>query len=299
MDISDLEFIRVLGYKMKKNKLLTQPFLKWAGGKRQLLPEINKYMPQKLYSNSYFEPFVGAGALLFDFQPKNAVIGDINGELINCYEVIKDSLNDLLLELMKPDKYLNNMESYYQIRDMDRLPYYSSLSKVEKAARIIYLNKTCYNGLFRVNSQGFFNVPFGSYKNPKIVDEIVLKAVHHYLNNNQITILQADFQDIVKTAKKGDFVYFDPPYDPVSDTASFTGYIINGFGRDEQVRLKETFSDLDRRGCKVMLSNSATEFILELYREYQKSTLRVHANRSINSNAKGRGKIDEVLIMNY
>lgn len=242
---------------------------------------------------------MGAGAVLLDYQPQKAVIGDINGELINCYEVIKDSLTDLMTELSQHDKYRNAPETYYQIRDLDRLPHYSSLSKVQKAARIIYLNKTCYNGLFRVNRQGFFNVPFGSYKNPKIVDETVLKAVHDYFSDNQVTILHADFQEVIKAAKKGDFVYFDPPYDPLSDTASFTGYIINGFGRDEQVRLKETFDELSKKGCKVMLSNSATDFILDLYREYKDTTVRVHANRSINSNAQGRGKIDEVLVMNY
>jgi len=238
---------------------LVRPFLKWAGGKRQLLPEIVKYVPKRTSKHTYYEPFIGGGALLFELQPQKAVINDSNKELINCYEVVRDSLDELIEELSK-DKYTNSETSYYEMRDLDRsTKKYEILSEVEKAARIIYLNKTCYNGLFRVNSQGQFNVPFGRYKNPNFLDDAVLRAVNKYLNSNNITLLNQDFEEAVKDAKRGDFVYFDPPYHPVSETASFTGYDVNGFNRDQQKRLKKVFDDLNKRGCKVMLSNSCTD----------------------------------------
>ena len=278
---------------------LVRPFLKWAGGKRQLLPEIVKYVPKRISKHTYYEPFIGGGALLFQLQPPKAVINDSNTELINCYKVIKDSLDELMEELSK-DKYSNSETSYYEMRDLDRSKKkYASLSEVEKAARIIYLNKTCYNGLFRVNSQGQFNVPFGRYKNPNFLDDAVLRAVNKYLNSNNITLLNQDFAEAVKDAERGDFVYFDPPYDPVSETASFTGYDVNGFNRDEQERLKEEFDALHKRGCKVMLSNSCTDFILDLYKDDQYTIIKVRATRSINSNALKRGMVDEVLVLNY
>ena len=278
---------------------LVRPFLKWAGGKRQLLPEIVKYVPKRISKHTYYEPFIGGGALLFELQPPKAVINDTNKELINCYKVIRDSLDELMEELSK-DKYSNSETSYYEMRDLDRsTKKYEILSEVEKAARIIYLNKTCYNGLFRVNSQGQFNVPFGRYKNPNFLDDAVLRAVNKYLNSNNITLLNQDFAEAVKDAKRGDFVYFDPPYDPVSETASFTGYDVNGFNRDEQKRLKKVFDDLHERDCKVMLSNSCTDFILDLYKDYQDTIIKVRATRSINSNALKRGRVDEVLVLNY
>ena len=278
---------------------LVRPFLKWAGGKRQLLPEIVKYVPKRTSKHTYYEPFIGGGALLFELQPQKAVINDSNKELINCYEVVRDSLDELIEELSK-DKYTNSETSYYEMRDLDRsTKKYEILSEVEKAARIIYLNKTCYNGLFRVNSQGQFNVPFGRYKNPNFLDDAVLRAVNKYLNSNDITLLNQDFAEAVKDANTGDFVYLDPPYDPVSQTASFTGYDVNGFNRDEQERLKEEFDALHKRGCKVMLSNSCTDFILDLYKDYQDTIIKVRATRSINSNALKRGMVDEVLVLNY
>lgn len=271
---------------MAKNKL-AQPFLKWAGGKRQLLPEIRKYVPKKF--NTYYEPFVGAGAVLFDIQPKKAVINDINLELINTYKVIKDNVDELIEDLKK---HKNEKDYFYEIRDLDRKEEFKELSLVERSSRIIYLNKTCFNGLFRVNSQGQFNVPFGKYKNPQIVNEIVLRAVHNYLNSNDVTILNEDFETVVANAKKGDFIYFDPPYDPVSDTSSFTGYSLDGFNKDDQIRLRDTFVELDKKGCKVLLSNSATDFIKDIYKDFHIEI--VSASRNINSVASKRGKIDEV-----
>ncbi|MFM6195370.1 MAG: DNA adenine methylase [Planktothrix sp.] len=282
---------------VQKNPLV-KPFLKWAGGKRQLLPEIRKYLPKNIGKTTYFEPFLGGGALLFELQPKTAIVNDKNKELINCYQVIKDSVEELI-QALQNHKQNHSEEYYYHLRQLDRFKKkYNQLSNIEKAARIIYLNKTCYNGLFRVNSHGYFNVPFGRYKNPNILDEAVLRGVNDYLNQKSVTFLNRDFAEAVETAKKGDFVYFDPPYDPVSNTASFTGYDINGFNQEQQERLKKVVDDLTEKGCYVMLSNSATDFILDLYKDY-KETIVVSATRSINSNALKRGKIDEVLVLNY
>ncbi|HHY74738.1 MAG TPA: DNA adenine methylase [Bacillus bacterium] len=278
-------------------KKLAQPFLKWAGGKRQLLPEIRKYVPKRI--NTYYEPFIGAGAVLFDLQPKKAIVNDINVELVNVYNVVKDKVDELIEEL-KMHENRNDSEYFYTMRDLDRdKKKYNQLSQVERAARMIYLNKTCYNGLFRVNSQGQFNVPFGKYKNPQIVNEIVLKAVHNYLRLNDVTIWNKDFSEVINSVKKGDFVYFDPPYDPVSDTSSFTGYSLAGFNRDDQLRLRDVCVELDKRGCKFLLSNSATDFIKEKYNEKGFHVEIVSASRHINSVASKRGKIDEVLVMNY
>ena len=279
-------------YETNQKLALAQPFLKWAGGKRQLLPEIKKYLPKKY--NTYFEPFVGAGALFFDQQPKNAIINDVNTELINCYEVIKNLSIDLIEDLKK---HKNNEKYFYKVRELDRTKEFKNLSIVERASRIIYLNKTCYNGLFRVNRQGQFNAPFGRYKNPNIVNSETIKAINRLLNRNSVEILNTDFAKAVSSAKRNDFIYFDPPYDPVSDTASFTGYSSNAFGKSEQERLKDLFEELTRRGCKVMLSNSATDFIYDLYKDY--NVIRIQANRNINSVGTNRKKIDEFLILNY
>lgn len=276
---------------MGRNKLV-KPFLKWAGGKRQLVPEITaNYLPAKY--NSYYEPFLGGGAMFLELQPNKAVVNDSNSELINCYKVIRDSLDELMEDLQRHE---NTEAYYYDIRDWDRKKNYDSKTDVERASRIIFLNKTCYNGLFRVNSQGQFNVPFGRYKKPNILDEAVLKAVSHYLNNNGVKILNGDFEEALKDAKSGDFVYLDPPYHPISNTAYFTGYDVNGFNKYEQIRLKETVDDLNRRGCTVLLSNADTDFILDLYKDYRIE--KIYATRAINSNPLKRGKIQEVLVMN-
>ena len=284
---------------MRKNPVI-KPFLKWAGGKRQLLPELTKYINQKsLNKHTYYEPFIGGGALLFELQPTKAVINDKNQELINCYEAVRDSLDDLIEQLKKHQEH-NSADYFYQIRNLDRSPKeYKNLSKVEKAARIIYLNKTCYNGLFRVNSQGQFNVPFGKNKKPNILDEAVLRAASIYLKKTKVKILNGDFAEAVKNAKKDDFVYFDPPYDPISDTASFTGYDVNGFNKDEQKRLKEVFDELTDKGCLVILSNSQTDFIMDLYQDYRDKIKVVRAARSINSKGLKRGKVDEILVLNF
>lgn len=278
---------------LRRNDLL-QPFLKWAGGKRQLVPEIRKYIPHKF--KLYFEPFIGAGAVLFDLQPQTALINDANKELVNCYRVIMEDPEGLIEHARQ---HRNTKEYFYRLRSLDREPAFKLLSPLERASRIIFLNKTCYNGLFRVNSQGQFNVPFGKYANPVIVDEIVIRAVSRYFNEARVEISNEDFELALSGAGRGDFVYLDPPYDPLSDTASFTGYNLNNFGREEQRRLQRVCDDLTRRGCKVLLSNSATEFIRELYSDTSQYTIvEVEANRNINSVGTSRGKISELLIFN-
>ncbi len=277
----------------KRNDLL-QPFLKWAGGKRQLVSKIRDYIPRRF--ELYFEPFVGAGAVLFDLQPHTALINDANRELINCYRVIKRDPAGLIAHVRQ---HRNTKTYFYNLRSLDRDPSFKKLSPIERASRIIFLNKTCYNGLFRVNSQGHFNVPFGNYSNPVIVDEVVIRAVSRYLTGAHIEISNDDFEAALSGASRGDFVYLDPPYDPLSDTASFTGYNLNSFGRDEQRRLKAVCDDLTGRKCKVLLSNSDTEFIRELYGDTSRYTIvEVAASRNINSVATARGKISELLIFN-
>lgn len=276
---------------MRKNKLIA-PFLKWVGGKRQLMPAITNLLPQKI--TTYYEPFVGGGAVLFELQPKKAIINDFNEDLINVYLTIKDKPEVLINDLKK---HKNESDYFYNLRRLDRDESFNELSKVEKASRVIYLNKTCYNGLYRVNSAGEFNSPFGRYKNPNIVNETTIRAVSKYLNNNSITILNNDFEASLKGIRKGSFVYFDPPYHPVSESSNFTGYIKGGFDINEQIRLRDLCKKLDEKGVNFLLSNSSTEFIIDLYNDFNINY--VKANRAINSNAKKRGEIDEVLIRNY
>jgi len=266
-----------------------KPFVKWAGGKRQLIKILTNNLPPSY--NRYIEPFVGGGALLFEVLPYKAIINDINTELINAYTVIKDDI-DALIEDLK--KHKNEEEYYYKIRSLDT----EKLSAVERASRFIYLNKTCFNGLYRENSKGKFNVPFGKYKNPKILDEENLRAVSEYLNTAEISILNLDYKEVCKLAKKGDFVYLDPPYYPISKSSSFTKYHKLDFTERDQMELTEVFRELDRKGCYVMLSNSNTKFIKELYKEYE--IWEVSANRFINCKGDKREKVNvEVLIKNY
>ena len=277
---------------MAKNKLVS-PVVKWVGGKRQLLGDIAPLLPNRI--TSYCEPFLGGGAVLFYLQPAKAVVNDLNGDLMIVYEVIRDDVESLI-EALKVHE--NTAEYFYAIRDVDRnKESYQAMSKVERASRLIYLNKTCFNGLFRVNSSGEFNSPFGHYKNPNIVNEPVLRAVSNYFASSDIKFYSEDFSATLSRVSKGGFVYLDPPYDPVSDTANFTGYNRGGFDRNEQIRLKHCCDELTQRGIKFMLSNSSTEFIKELYKDYDISI--VQAKRAINSDATKRGAIEEVLIRNY
>lgn len=279
--------------KMQNNKPVL-PVLKWAGGKRQLMTSIVSLLPENISSCKYIEPFIGGGAVLFHLQPKKAIINDFNAELINVYSVIKNNLPGLIKDLKK---HKNNADYFYKIRGMDRKSNFSDLPDIEKASRIIYLNKTCFNGLYRVNSAGEFNAPFGRYKNPTIVNEAALRAVNEYLNNNNVLLLQKDFEDVLKKADKNCFVYLDPPYHPISAGSNFTGYIQGGWDTDDQVRLKKACDELNKKGARFLLSNSSTDFIKDLYKDY--SITVVKANRAINSDGGKRGRVDEVLVKNY
>lgn len=282
----------------RKNKLV-KPFLKWAGGKRQLLPEIEQHMPTLSSNSQYFEPFVGGGAVFLNLQRPHTVINDFNSELINTYKVVRDHLSELIQQLQIHEQN-NSSDYYYQIRDWDRTSLISSKSNIERAGRFIYLNKTGFNGLFRVNHQNQINVPYGRYKHPAIVNKEILTAVSRYLSETNVDILNMDFEKSISKAKTGDFVYFDPPYAPLmKDKQSFVGYTLDGFGEAEQIRLYKTFDKLTEQGVKAMLSNSSVDFIHDLYSKYAATTKVVQATRAINSKASGRGKVDEVLIMNY
>ena len=281
--------------KIKEIKEVTlQPFTKWTGGKRQLLPVIRELMP-KTY-NRYFEPFVGGGALFFDLAPKDAVINDFNAELINCYQQIKDNPQELI-EILKVHQEYNSKEYYLDLRSADRDERIDMMSEVQRAARILYMLRVDFNGLYRVNSKNQFNVPYGRYKNPKIVDENLVSAISTYLNNNKIEIKKGDFEKAVLDVQQGDFVYFDPPYIPLSETSAFTSYTHEGFSYDDQVRLRDTFKKLSDVGAYVMLSNSSSFLVEELYRDF--NIHYVEATRTNGAKSSSRGKISEIIVTNY
>ncbi len=279
---------------MKRSKdMLVSPVLKWVGGKRQLLSVLNPLLPKRI--TTYCEPFIGGGALLFDLLPKNAYVNDINTDLMRVYSVIKNDVDSLIATLLG---FKNEEAFFYSVRDWDRdSEKYAALSEVQKAARILYLNKTCYNGLFRVNSAGEFNSPFGNYRNPNIVNAPALRAMSSYLNSATIQFSSLDYAYVLQNLPRGCFVYLDPPYDPLSDTSSFTGYSKGGFTRADQIKLRECCDDLNKRGIKFMLSNSATEFIKEQYAAYHITI--VQAKRKVNSDSTKRGEVDEVVVRNY
>ena len=272
-----------------------KPFVKWAGGKRQIMPEIKKYVPENY--DTFYEPFVGGGAVFFELAPKKAVINDYNSELMNVFECIKDEVKfDKMCTELNHHEANHSEEYYYQVRNIDRdVKKYNKLADYKKAARTIYLNKACFNGLYRVNSKNEFNVPFGKKEKVNTYEGQNLGVVHCILNFNDIKLLSTDFEEAVKDAKKGDFVYLDPPYD--SDTSTFNDYTENGFNKDEQRRLALLFKELSDRGCFVMLSNHNTILVNELYKDYNIHV--IEAKRNINANGKKRGKVEEVIITNY
>ncbi len=275
---------------LEKLKEETYPIVKWVGGKRQLMFELLKNMPKSY--NRYFEPFIGGGALFFELQPQNGYISDMNKELITLYTVVRDDVYELIDDL---NKHKVSKEYFLKIRNLDRTEKYNSLSDVKIASRFIYLNRTCFNGMYRVNSQGQFNVPFGNYKNPRIVDAENLINCSKLLKNTEIYC--ADFSEILNKVQKGDFVYFDPPYVPLNETSSFTSYTKDGFDLDMQFKLRDVCDELDNKGVMFMLSNSDTKLVNELYSNYE--IKKVFASRAINANPNGRGKITEVLVKNY
>ena len=269
------------------------PFLKWAGGKTQLLGQFSRFFPPRGTYEKYLEPFIGSGAVFFRLRPGEAHLADNNDDLINCYKQIQGHV-EAVVELLRLHKRLHSKRYYYKIRALNL----QDLSPIERAARFIYLNKTCFNGLYRVNSRGGFNVPMGRYSNPPILDEKALQAVYGALRGVSLHFMEFErFCD--EFAGKGDFVYFDPPYYPVSKTANFTSYTAGAFREEDQLRLRDIFEKLDRRGCLLMLSNSDTSFIRKAYKTYRKTTFKVSARRAINSSAKKRGPISELVVLNY
>lgn len=272
------------------------PFVKWAGGKTQILNKLKSFLPTNY--NEYYEPFVGGGALLFSLRPKVAHINDQNYELVCAYKCFKnkEDFNSLKFSLKEHEKK-HSEEYYYQVRALDKDSNYNNFSLAEKASRMIYLNKACFNGLYRVNSKGYFNVPSGKKEKVNTFDEDNFIALEKFFTNNKITITSDDFEIAVKNAKAGDFVYFDPPYDVYPDKNGFVDYGKEGFGKEEQIRLCKCYTDLNKKGVKVMLSNHNTEFINELYKDFNIHV--IDAKRMINSNPNGRGNVQEVIITNY
>ena len=272
-----------------------KPFVKWAGGKRQIIDKLKEYVPDEY--NTYYEPFIGGGALLFELSPKNAVINDSNEELMNVYRCLCDEEKfKKMCNLLNHYEAEHSEEFYYEIRNKDKNKNaYSRLSDYTKAARTIYLNKACFNGLYRVNKKNEFNVPFGKKTKINTYEGSNLITVSNYLTMNNIKILSIDFEEAVKDVKPKDFIYFDPPYD--SDTSTFNSYTEEGFDRNEQIRLAKVFKELDKKGAYVMLSNHNTSLINDLYKNYNIHL--IEAKRNINSNGKKRGKVEEVIITNY
>ena len=274
-----------------------QPFIKWVGGKRALLNQLLPLFPKEF--NNYYEPFLGGGAVFFELysqgllKDKKVYLSDINAELINTYNIVKNNPNELINNLEEFKKE-HNKEFYYQIRELDRQEDFKNLSDIQRATRFIYLNKTCFNGLYRVNKKGYFNTPIGSYKNPNIADRNTILSASEALQNAIIS--NKSFDKIKNNTNKNDLVYFDPPYYPLNETSNFTSYDSNYFLDDKQFELFELFEKLYDKEVKTLHSNSDTNFIKDLYNTYDINI--VQANRFINSRSNGRGKINEVVIRN-
>jgi DNA adenine methylase len=277
-----------------KESLLLPLFLKWAGGKLQLIEQLENLFPHKF--RNYYEPFIGSGAVFFyvksKLKPNKVILSDTNEELINCFVIVRDKPSELVESLLNHRKK-HSKEYYYAVRSIES----NRLDSVDRAARLIYLNKTCFNGLYRVNSKGQFNVPFGDYESPSIFDKNTLFQASQLLRGVHLQVMS--FEKILDFAGKDDFVYFDPPYIPLSKTSSFTRYSKSDFSMKEQKQLSEVFEALDSRGCFVMLSNSDHALTRELYRDYKKNTVVVRAKRMINSVGSKRGAIDELIVTSY
>ena len=273
-----------------------KPFVKWAGGKRQLMSELEKNFPTKF--GTYLEPFLGGGAVMFDLLTKEhnlkCNVSDLNSDLVLSYVTIRDRLEKLIESLENHSKnyHKDSTGYYYEVRNQE------PKNQIEKVSRLLFLNKTCFNGLYRVNSKGKFNVPLGRYTNPNIVNKENLQAVSKTLQSPKIKISCRDFSSIIKDAKKGDFVYFDPPYQPVSDTANFTSYTHRDFTEDDLERLADLANQLNSKGCNVMLSNSNSKTVKKLFSSGWKIK-EIKANRAINSNSQKRTGHKEIIIKNY
>jgi DNA adenine methylase len=271
------------------------PIIKWAGGKSRLLGQLLPMLPKGAELMRHVEPFIGGGAMFFARAPQRALLCDVNPALINVYESVRDRVEELITELeqLAASHEADDSRAYYRVRE--RYNRSRSLSSTERAAAFVYLNKTCFNGLHRVNRRGEFNVPAGRYKNPRIVDPEQMRNASRALKHAELRL--GGFEHLLSTARPGDFIYFDPPYEPVSTTASFTAYAQDGFRREDQMRLRDVFAALDKRGCKLMLSNSDVPFIRDLYKAFKLDT--VLAPRAINRDATKRGNVTELLVRNY
>jgi len=274
---------------------MTQPFLKWAGGKGQLLEQYERFFPARR-GGDYYEPFLGSGAVFFRLRDRRLFkrfhLSDANPELINCYCMVRDRLDDLINRL-REHQTQHTHDYYYTVRDLDRDPNWPHADPIERAARLIYLNKTCYNGLWRVNSQGYFNVPMGRYKKPDILNVGRLCAASAALQDVELTV--RDFEAVLDCVTSRDFVYFDPPYVPLSRSANFTSYYADSFTESDQRRLAYIFASLASRGTRVMLSNSDTPLVRLLYTNFQMDL--VEARRNINSHSGRRGLIQEIVVL--
>jgi DNA adenine methylase len=278
------------------NRRNARPFLKWVGGKQQLLTQFEPLFPPKQFRR-YFEPFVGGGAVFFHLSstrriPSEVFLFDNNPELVNAYVATRDKV-DKLIDALKRHQRLHSKMYYYKVRNLDREN--GDFSDIERAARTVYLNRTCFNGLYRVNGKGQFNVPMGSYASPQILLESVIRAASAALQGVNIEV--KDFRNMPNLSQRGDFFYFDPPYDPLTQTASFTSYTSDNFDEDDQRELAKVFTALSAKGAYAMLSNSKTPLILDLYKNFRIETVR--ARRAVNSNGAGRGCIEEVVVLNY
>ncbi|AJW70091.1 DNA adenine methylase [Nitrosopumilus adriaticus] len=274
-----------------------KPFVKWAGGKRQLIPILNENLSKSF--GTYFEPFLGGGALLFHIlterKGQKCSISDLNSDLVLTYTTIRDRIDELISSLKNHEKnyHKDSKSYYYSVRESN------PRSEIEKTSRLLFMNRTCFNGLYRVNSKGKFNVPLGRYTNPNIVNEKNLRSVSSILQSSKVAIKCRDFESVLRDAKKGDLVYFDPPYQPVSDTANFTSYTNKNFTYEDLNRLADLCLKLDSRGCNVLLSNSDSKEVADVFSGKSWKIKKIHANRSINSNSKKRTGHFELLIKNY
>ena len=270
---------------------MVKPFIKWAGGKRRTLNQLLFFMPDKI--SSFVEPFVGSGCVYFALNAPKSIINDTNEELINTYIQIRDNLDELKTLLRS---YPYDKDFFLKIRALDRDPDFLSLPKVQRAARFIYLIKTCFNGLYRVNSKNYFNTPFGKYTDPKICDDEVLDAAHNYMHKNKTDIRCGHFYDLLDDIDSDAFVYLDPPYFPIAEK-SFTSYQPNQWTEENDYELFEFCKELDKRGIRFMLSNSTAPFIIDLYKNFEMEM--INATRSINASGSTRGQIKEIIITNY
>lgn len=280
-------------FEENKEMIHAKPFIKWVWWKRQLIAQFQKLFPKEL--NNYHEPFLGGWAVFFNLQKKQSFLSDINAELINTYKIIKENPKQLIKFL---ESCTHSKDFFTEIRAWDRVENWEkNYSEIQRAGRFIYLNRTCFNGLYRVNSKGQFNVPMWSYTNPDFVQKENILNSSKLLNETKAIIKLQSFMEVLNNAKSWDLVYFDPPYDTLTETANFTSYNESGFGRNMQIKLRDVFVELHNKGCNIMMSNHNTPFIREIYSWFRFEI--VKARRNVNSKGSGRGEVEEIVVMNY